>query len=60
MLPIHTLTKLKEENIMKEREVFAEPEVEIIRFPEQDIITTSGGETTSGGGSGIVLPDDEW
>lgn len=45
---------------MKEREVFAEPEVEIIRFPEQDIITTSGGETTSGGGSGIVLPDDEW
>ena len=41
------------------------PKAEIIRFPEQDIITTSGGydggdvTMPTGGGPGIVLPDDE-
>lgn len=35
---------------MKEKETFIEPELEVIIFPEQDIVTTSG----------IELPDDEW
>ncbi len=48
---------------MKENQ-FA-PKAEIIRFPKQDIITTSDGmmddviPTETGGGPGIVLPDDE-
>ena len=28
---------------MKEKEAFIEPELEVIIFPEQDIVTTSGG-----------------
>lgn len=40
---------------MKSEIMFVEPEVEVIRFPRQDVITTSGV-----GGPGVVLPDDEW
>ncbi len=41
-----------------------DPKAEIIRFPEQDIVTTSGGFTggdlpTRPEGPGIVLPDDD-
>lgn len=37
---------------MKEKEVFVEPELEILEFEAQDVVTASSG--------GIVLPDDEW
>lgn len=43
---------------MEKEIMFVEPEAEVIRFPRQDVITTSGGPV--GGGPGIILPDDEW
>ncbi len=39
---------------MKEKEIYVEPELEIVVFSEQDIVLASGG------GGGIVLPDDNW
>ena len=46
------------------KEAFVAPEVEVINFPEMDIVTTSGTGNLpgggNGGGGGIVLPDDEW
>ncbi len=48
---------------MQEKKLFIEPELEIVRFSKQDIITTSGEEEDkpiTGGGGGIVLPDDNW
>lgn len=42
---------------MEKEIMFVEPEAEVIRFPRQDVITTSGGPV---GGDSIVLPDDEW
>lgn len=41
------------------KEAFVAPEVEVINFPETDIVTTSGG-SHGGNGGGIVLPDDIW
>lgn len=37
---------------MREKEVFVEPELEILILEAQDVVKTSNG--------GIVLPDDEW
>ena len=34
------------------------PEMEVIEMPVQDVVKTSG--KPSGGGGGIVLPDDEF
>lgn len=47
---------------MEDKKIFVEPEAMVIRFPRQDVITTSGQTDNNpvGGGSGIVLPDDEW
>lgn len=39
---------------MEKKEEFEMPKMEIATFFAQDIIATSSG------GSGIVLPDDEW
>lgn len=41
---------------MKEKQKFAVPDIEIIVFPKEDIITASG----DGGNEGIELPDHEW
>lgn len=41
-----------------ENKKYIEPEMEVIIFDSEDIITTSGGRPVGGGG--IVLPDDEW
>ena len=40
---------------MKEKEVFVEPEMEILTFEVQDVVKTSNGSS-----GGIVLPDDPW
>lgn len=46
---------------MKEKEMFVNPEIEVVKFPEQDIVTTSGAVSKpSTGGGGIVLPEDTW
>lgn len=46
---------------MKEKELFVNPEVEVVKFPEQDIVTTSGVVSKpSIGGGGIPLPEDPW
>ncbi len=37
-----------------DKEIFVTPEIEVIRFSEEDIVTTSGI------GDGIILPDEEW
>lgn len=42
-----------------ENKKYIEPEMEVIMFDFEDVITTSGGHPVGGGG-GIVLPDDEW
>ncbi len=36
---------------MEQKEIFEYPEVKVVRFPEQDIVVTSGG---------IDLPPDIW
>lgn len=36
--------------------MYVEPCVEVIKFEDEDIITTSG--TGGGQGGGVVLPDD--
>lgn len=51
---------------MNNKKIFVAPEAEIIKFPKQDIVTTSGGEikdesdTVYGRGGGIILPDVNW
>ncbi len=51
---------------MNNKKIFVAPEAEIIKFPKQDIVTTSGGEINDesdillGGGRGIILPDENW
>ncbi len=44
---------------MKERKIYLEPALKIVGLVKQDVITTSTDPSTGGGG-GIVLPDDEW
>lgn len=47
----------------KKQEYFT-PELTMVEFSVEDIITTSAGESTGGNGSGhgggVVLPDDNW
>jgi len=42
------------------KQAFVAPEVEVINFPEMDIVTTSGTGGYVDPEHGIVLPDDEW
>jgi len=35
------------------KEIFVTPEIEIVKFAEEDIVTTSGA------GDGVILPDEE-
>ena len=37
-----------------EKQKYSEPEIEVIFLDTDDVIATSGG------GGGIVLPDDKW
>ena len=49
-----------------EKQQYTEVQMEIIHFEVYDIITTSNGMESeapvgpTGGGGGVVLPDDEW
>ena len=48
---------------MQKKKDFVQPVAEVVIFSKQDIITTSGEEEDkpiTGGGNGIVLPDDNW
>lgn len=45
---------------MKERELYEAPNLEVIAFSVQDVITTSGEAKPSPTKPGVVLPDDEW
>ena len=40
---------------METRGKFAEPTLEVVLFSEQDVVTTSGGNSVPGGG--IVMPE---
>ena len=50
---------------MNNKKQFIAPEAEIIKFPKQDIVTTSGGIIDDepprylGLGGGIILPDSD-
>lgn len=49
-----------------EKQRYTEAQMEVICWEQRDIITTSGVDTDAtvtaptGGGGGVVLPDDEW
>lgn len=43
---------------MEEKQIYFTPELEMVQFSVEDIITTSGSGAGSGGG--IPLPPDEW
>lgn len=49
-----------------EKQIYTDAQMEIIHFEVFDIITTSNGIESvtpvgpTGGGGGVVLPDDEW
>lgn len=46
--------------MMKEKELYVAPELEVNQFSVQDVITTSGAAQPSPTKPGVVLPDDEW
>lgn len=43
-----------------EHKKYIDPEMDVTMFEQEDVITTSGGNSNVDADNGIILPDDNW